>query len=83
LTCKSICFYRIDINLSNIYGKKENICEKTMETLLFYPAKGHEAIIRRKFVQWLNVQNAEQKLPNQKKPGKWQAAQIKQANECN
>jgi hypothetical protein len=69
--------------MSNPHDEKENIDENTMETFLSYPAKKHEAIIRRKFVQWLNVQNAEQKLPSQKKPGKWQAAQTKQANECN
>jgi len=67
----------------NFHVKKENIDAKIMETFLSYPAKGHEAIIRRKFVQWLNVQNAEQKLPHQKRLGRWQAAQTKLANVCN
>jgi hypothetical protein len=55
---------------------------KTMESLLFYPEKGMKAIIRRKFVIWLNVQNAEQKFQSQRRHGKWQAAQIKLENAC-
>jgi hypothetical protein len=34
-------------------------------------------------IVWQNVQNAELKLQNQKRLGKWQADQTKQAKECN
>ncbi len=34
-------------------------------------------------IVWLNVQNVELNLQNQRRLGKWQADQTKQAKECN
>jgi hypothetical protein len=40
-------------------------------------------IITEEKIKWQNVQNAEPRTPNQRKPGKWPEDQTKLANACN
>jgi hypothetical protein len=56
---------------------------KTMESYLSTIIRNHAYVVSWRKIEWLNVQNAEQKFQSQRKLGRWLGVQIKQENECN
>jgi hypothetical protein len=60
-----------------------NFYSKTMENYLSTIIRNHVYGVLRRKIEWLNVQNVEQKLQSQRKLGRWLDAQIKLENECN
>ncbi len=56
---------------------------KIMESYLSIIVRKHGERNIMEETEWLNVQNAELKLQNQRRLGKWQVDQTKQVKECN
>ena len=55
----------------------------TIETYLSINKPNHEShSIKEIQIKWQNVLNVEPKFQNQRRVGRWQDAQTKQANEC-